>query len=62
MARREYGRMMPLIVEIIISVCILIGLYCVVGRLMESPRVISYAEHLEEQFEKNLNLYEDNTN
>lgn len=54
--------MMPLIVEIILSVCILIGLYCVVGRLLESPRVVSYAEHLEEQFEKNLNLYEDNTN
>lgn len=54
--------MMPFIVEIIISVCILIGLYCVVGRFLESPQVVSYAEHLEEQFERNLNLYEDNTN
>lgn len=52
--------MMPLMVEIIISACILIGLYFVIGRLLESPRVVRYAEHLEEQFEKNL--YEDNPN
>lgn len=52
--------MMPLIVEIIISVCILIGLYFVVGSLLESPRVVSYVKHLEEQFEKNL--YEDKAN
>jgi hypothetical protein len=46
---------MRLIVEIMMSVCILIGLYIVVGRVLESPRLFRYTKHLEEQFEKNRN-------
>ncbi len=45
---------MPFIVELIISVCILIGIYTTIASLLESPRIISYVKHLHEQFEENL--------
>jgi hypothetical protein len=48
---------MSLIVETVMSVCILTGIYIVVSNLMDSPRILSYSKHLYEQFEKNL--YED---
>lgn len=45
---------MPYIVELILSVLILIGIYFLVASILENPRMGSYVEHRHKQFEKNL--------
>ncbi|CAI6081607.1 hypothetical protein PAECIP112173_03264 [Paenibacillus sp. JJ-100] len=45
---------MSLIVEIIIAVCLLTGLYMALSRLLDSQRIHDYSRHLYEQFVKNL--------